>query len=62
MTTELTFEIPRPVYNSETLLSLYLQTRGFTPDTFFWEVFVNNEIAAIQVIDEHLPDQGRVLR
>jgi len=51
MTTELTFEIPRSVYNSETLLSLYLQTRGFTPDTFFWEVFVNNEIAAIQVIE-----------
>jgi len=51
MTTELTFEIPRPVYNSEVMLSVYLQHRGFTSETFFWEVYVDDRIAAIQVIE-----------
>ena len=51
MTTELTFEIPRSVYDSEILLSLYLQTRGFTERTFFWEVAVLDNIALIQVIE-----------
>jgi hypothetical protein len=51
MTTDLVFEIPRHVYDSEMLLSLYLQTRGFTLGTFFWEVIVRDDIAVIQVIE-----------
>lgn len=51
MTTDLTFEVPRAVYNGEISLSLYLQARGFTADTFFWEVAVLDNIAIIQVIE-----------
>ena len=51
MTTELTFEVPRSVYDSENDLSLYLQARAFTASTFFWEVAVLDNIAIIQVIE-----------